>query len=228
MASKSSRRLIQAIRFIVTILFLLAMFFVPAGTLGWPNAWIFLSLYFLYITIGVFWLKKHNPDLLKERMNRKKTPKPWDRIVMFVYLVFLCILIIISGLDFRLQWSGLSIWVVIIGFLGLIPAVVIISLAMMENAYLSDVVRIQEDRGHQVCSTGPYKYIRHPMYVGVIILVLMLPMVLGSLYALIPAGLTAVTFVIRTALEDKILKLELSGYSDYSQKTRYRLLPGIW
>ena len=147
---------------------------------------------------------------------------------MFVYLIFLIGIIIISGLDFRFKWSVVPPWAVIVGFMASIPAVVIISLSARENTYLSDVVRIQEDRGHRVCTTGPYHYVRHPMYVGIIIMVFMLPLLLGSLYALIPAGLTASTFVVRTALEDKTLKMELSGYQEYAQKTRYRLLPGIW
>ena len=228
MASKSNRKITQSIRFIITFLFLLSMFFAAAGSLKWPNAWVFLSLYFFYVAMIFIYLKKHNPDLLKERLNRKKTPKPWDRIVMFVYLIFLCSVIIISGLDFRFQWSKVPLWGIIAGFIGLIPAAAIISLAMRENTYLSDVVRIQQDRGHQVCSTGPYKLVRHPMYVGVINMVLMMPLVLGSLYAFIPAGLTATAFVVRTALEDKTLKAELSGYLEYAQKTRFRLLPGIW
>lgn len=228
MATESHGKHSKIIRLIFTILFLLAMFFVPAGTLKWPNAWIYLSLYFIYITIGVFWLKKHNPGLLKERTNRKKISKSWDRIVIVFYLIFISSVIITSGLDFHFQWSNAPMWAVIAGFIGLIPAVVIISSAVRANAYLSDVVRIQEDRGHQVCTTGPYKYVRHPMYVGIIIMVFMLPLALGSFYALIPAALTTTTFIVRTALEDKTLKMELPGYPEYAQKTRYRLLPGIW
>jgi len=228
MKSDSFRKITQSIRFIITFLFLLSMFFVSAGSFKWPNAWIFLFLYFFYVATVFIYLKKHNPDLLKERLNRKKTPKPWDRIVTFIYLVFMCSIIIISGLDFRFQWSKVPLWGIIAGFIGLIPAAAIISLAMRENTYLSDVVRIQEDRGHQVCSTGPYKFVRHPMYVGVIMMVLMLPLALGSFFAYIPAGLTTAAFVVRTALEDKTLTMELSGYKEYTQKTRYRLAPGIW
>jgi protein-S-isoprenylcysteine O-methyltransferase Ste14 len=99
---------------------------------------------------------------------------------------------------------------------------------MKENAFLSDVVRIQEDRGHTVCSKGPYKYVRHPMYVGVILIIVCFPFSLGSLYALIPALVIVILFFIRTALEDKTLQEELPGYKEYAQRVRYRLIPGIW
>ena len=99
---------------------------------------------------------------------------------------------------------------------------------MKENAFLSDVVRIQEDRGHTVCTTGPYRYVRHPMYVGVILIMICYPLSLGSLYTLIPAVIIVILFFIRTALEDKSLHEELTGYKDYAQNVRYRLIPGVW
>jgi len=99
---------------------------------------------------------------------------------------------------------------------------------MRENAYLSDVVRIQEDRGHTVCTTGPYKYVRHPMYVGIFVIMLCFPLSLGSLYSFIPAAIIIILFFIRTALEDKTLLEELPGYKEYAQQVRYRLIPRIW
>jgi protein-S-isoprenylcysteine O-methyltransferase Ste14 len=99
---------------------------------------------------------------------------------------------------------------------------------MRENAFLSDVVRIQEDRGHTVCTTGPYKYVRHPMYVGVLLIMLCFPLSLGSLYTLIPAGIIILLVLVRTALEDKTLMEELPGYKKYARQVRYRLIPHIW
>ena len=96
------------------------------------------------------------------------------------------------------------------------------------NTYLSRLVRIQEDRGHQVVTTGPYRFVRHPMYAGLVVLIPCLPLFLGSWWALVPAGLIAILFVIRTALEDRTLRAELPGYAEYAQHVRYRLLPGIW
>lgn len=99
---------------------------------------------------------------------------------------------------------------------------------MRENSYLSDAVRIQEDRGHKVCTTGPYKYVRHPMYIGIIIAMFSFPFALGSYYAVIPAVVIVFLFILRTALEDKTLKEELPGYKEYSRTVRFRLFPGVW
>ena len=99
---------------------------------------------------------------------------------------------------------------------------------MTQNRYLSDVVRIQEERGHEVCMTGPYRYVRHPMYVGVIIFVLCLPLALGSFFALFLSAAILFVFLIRTSLEDKTLQKELPGYKEYTEQVRYRLIPGIW
>ncbi len=99
---------------------------------------------------------------------------------------------------------------------------------MRVNTYLSDAVRIQEDRGHKVCRTGPYKYVRHPMYTGIIFVMLCLPFALGSFFALIPAIIIVALFIIRTALEDKTLQEELLGYKEYTETARFRLFPGLW
>lgn len=217
------------IRTIFTILFCLAAIFVPAGTLKWTEAWLFIVLYAVGVTAAIFWMKKKAPGLLKERMKRKKDAKRWDRVIMLFYSIFLLVILILPGLDaVRFQWSNVSLIVKILAFIGYIPGSAVAFWAMRENAFLSDIVRIQEDRGHTVCTTGPYKYVRHPMYVGVILIMLCFPFSLGSLYTLIPALIIVILFIIRTALEDKTLQEELSGYKEYAQKVRYRLIPGIW
>jgi protein-S-isoprenylcysteine O-methyltransferase Ste14 len=162
-------------------------------------------------------------------MKRKKDAKRWDRVIMLFYSIFLLVILILPGLDaVRFHWSNVSLIVKILAFIGYIPGSAVAFWAMRENAFLSDIVRIQEDRGHTVCTTGPYKYVRHPMYVGVILIMLCFPFSLGSLYTLIPALIIVILFIIRTALEDKTLQEELSGYKEYAQKVRYRLIPGIW
>jgi len=100
--------------------------------------------------------------------------------------------------------------------------------AMSANAYLSTMVRIQDDRGHQVVTTGPYRYVRHPMYVGTIFFGLCMPLFLGSWWTFVPCGLIVILFIIRTALEDRTLRDELPGYAEYAERVRYRLLPGVW
>jgi protein-S-isoprenylcysteine O-methyltransferase Ste14 len=224
--SSKAKRSIQAV---FTGLFALAALFVPAGTLQWTEAWVFIILYTVAVTAAVAWMKKKAPGLFKERTRRKKDAKTWDKIFMALYSFFLLVLLILPGLDaVRFRWSRLPSIAKVLGFVGYLPGFAIAFWAMRENAFLSDVVRIQEDRGHTVCTTGPYKLVRHPMYVGVILIMICFPFSLGSLYTLIPAAIIIILFIFRTALEDKTLLEELPGYKEYAQKVRHRLIPGVW
>ena len=157
---------VKTIKGVVTVLFMLALLFVPAGTFQWPEAWLLLLLYFAAVTGVLIWMKIKAPDLLKERMTRNKEIKSWDKMIMIAYSFLLIILLAVPGLDaVRYNWSKVPIFVKALGFIGYIPAFSFACWAMKENAYSSDVVRIQEDRGHTVCTTGPYRYVRHPMSV---------------------------------------------------------------
>ena len=137
--------------------------------------------------------------------------------------------IIIAGLDYRFGWSApiplaISLAALLVGLLGFAFS----TWALVENRFFSAVVRIQTDRGHSVCSTGPYRFVRHPGYAGGILFYLMTPLILSSWWAFIPALLTTIFTIIRTHLEDKTLQAELDGYEAYARQTRYRLLPGVW
>jgi protein-S-isoprenylcysteine O-methyltransferase Ste14 len=155
--------------------------------------------------------------------------KPWDNIIMAIYTLLLIVMIVVAGLDSgRFNWSPTPLTAKLIGTTGLLFAMFVIWRVMAANTYLSERVRIQEERGHKVITSGPYRYVRHPMYVGIIIAALSTPLVLDSWLALFPGGLIAILFVIRTFLEDRTLHEELAGYKDYSVKVRYRLLPGVW
>jgi len=190
---------------------------------------IFLFFTFVVVLSALIWWKKNAPGLLKERTSSKKDAKEWDKKIIMAYSFLLIVILAVPGLDaVRYRWSEVSLMVKGLGFIGYIPASGLLFWAMKENAYLSNVVRIQEDRGHTVCTTGPYKYIRHPMYAGIILSFLCFPLSLGSLYSFIPAALIIGLFIVRTLLEDKTLKEELPGYKEYVQKTRFRLLPGVW
>ncbi|UCH95934.1 MAG: isoprenylcysteine carboxylmethyltransferase family protein [Candidatus Aminicenantes bacterium] len=231
MSNKDSSKLKIAVKIVIMTIFFMVLIFVPAGTFKWPEAWIFLFLYFSWLTAMIIWMKKNDPGLLKERMTarKKKDVKHWDKIFMFSYSLLVLVLFVLPGLDaVRCRWSQVPLLIKVIGFLGFIPAMSIVFWTMKENTYLSEMVRIQEERGHQVCTTGPYQYVRHPMYVGVIIFLFCFPLAMGSLYSLIPAFVTVILFFFRTALEDKTLHNELSGYKEYAQKVRYRLIPGVW
>ena len=231
MENHPSSQLKTTVKIGITIIFFIALVFVPAGTFKWPEAWIFLLLYFSSVTALVIWLKKNDPELLKERRTarKKKNVKGWDRAITRAYILLILALVVLTGLDaVRFHWSQVPVVVKVIGFLGFLPSAGMVFWTMKENKYLSAMVRIQEERGHRVCTTGPYRYIRHPMYVGVITFSICFPLALGSLYALIPAFIIASLFIFRTALEDKTLHRNLPGYKAYGEKVRYRLIPGVW
>jgi protein-S-isoprenylcysteine O-methyltransferase Ste14 len=220
---------IKILRIVSAILVVFFLVFGSAGTFRWPEAWAFLLLYFIAVGGMLIWLKINDPELLKERMSAKKDVKSWDKKIILVYTFLLMIMIATAGLDaVRFRWSHVSLSLKIVGFFGFVPTFFLVFWAMNENTYLSEVVRIQKDRGHRVCTTGPYKYVRHPMYAGVILIILCLPLALGSFYALIPGSLIILLFILRTFLEDKTLQDELPGYRDYARTVRYKLIPGIW
>jgi protein-S-isoprenylcysteine O-methyltransferase Ste14 len=229
MAEKKFSKLKDTVRIIAAIIFLLALIFVPAGTLNWPEAWLLLGLYFVAVAGCIMWLKKNDPELLKERRSIRKDVKTWDKNIIFVYTIFLLIMLVLASLDaVRFGWSRVPLVWKAFGFLGFIPGAAIGFWAMKQNTYLAHYVRIQKDRGHRVITTGPYKYVRHPMYVGIILFILCFPLALGSLYSFIPALIIVILFVIRTSLEDKTLQEELEGYQEYARRVRYKLIPGIY
>lgn len=229
MVEKKSSKLKDTVRVIATIIFLLAIIFVPAGTFNWPEAWLLLGLYFFVVGGCLIWLKKNDPELLKERRSVRKDVKTWDKKIIFAYTIFLLIMLVLVGLDaVRFRWSRVPLVWKAVGYIGFIPAVTLGFWTFKQNTYLAQYVRIQKDRGHRVITTGPYEYVRHPMYVGVMLFILCCPLALGSLYSFIPASIIVILFIIRTSLEDKTLQQELEGYQEYAKKVRYKLIPGIW
>jgi len=224
-----AKKLDFAVKVIVGVLSILILVFLPAGTFRWPEAWLFLILYFSYVGGLTIWMKKKRPDLYKERTSKKTDIKSWDKKIIVIYTLLIIIMLAVAGLDVvRFSWSRVPLALKILGFMGYIPAMIILFSVFAKNPFLSQLVRIQADRGHRVCATGPYKYVRHPMYVGIMISILCVPLSLGSFYALIPGSLIVFLFVLRTSLEDKTLYEELPGYREYAESVRYRLIPGIW
>ncbi len=204
--------------------------FGSAGTWKWPGAWAYLIVHFSFAGIGAYWLKKHDPGLLERRMTfMKGATKGWDKAFVITATVLFIPLLVLPGLDAeRHQWSFVSLPVKLVAFSGLLAAAVLISWVMRVNTFASRLVEIQRDRGHRVITTGPYRFVRHPMYVGVLVYLFCLPLALGSLWTLVVSSLLTVLFLIRTVLEDKTLHEELEGYRDYAAQVRYKLVPGIW
>ena len=218
----------RIIQVLVSLLFFGAILFIAAGRLDWPEAWIFLGIYLAGVLANGLWSIRHNPDVINERGRIGANAKSLDKIIGIFYSIFLIGIYTLAGLDKRFGWSMVPRPVEIIGGIGFVLSMALTFWAMMANAFLSTFVRIQDDRGHTTVTSGPYRFVRHPMYVGILCMSWGMPLLLGSWWALIPGVLNMSLFIIRTALEDKTLQAELQGYVAYSQKVRYRLIPGIW
>ena len=212
--------------FLINLVFI-AVLFVAAGSFNWFWAWMLVLIMVASTTLGVVLL---DPGLIEERTGVKKGYERRDFPLAFIIgrLGPLAV-IIIAGLDFRFDWSGpLPSIYAVLGLALFIVGYVPILWAMRENRFFSGVVRIQKERGHHVVTTGPYRFVRHPGYLGSIIYMLALPFALTSYWAFIPAVATVIVVVVRTALEDDTLKRELEGYIEYTKRVCYRLLPGVW
>jgi protein-S-isoprenylcysteine O-methyltransferase Ste14 len=203
-----------------------ACLFGAAGRFEWMNAWMLLGLSLL---TGVAFTAGRDPELSAERRN-VGAGKSWDKALAgAVVLLGPMALWITAGLEWRFRGPGglpLAATVAALAVAALASA--LITWAMRSNRFFSAVVRIQKDRGHTMVDGGPYRYFRHPGYAGMAAFVLATPLILGSVWALAPAGITAALTVLRTSLEDSTLRNELEGYADYADRVRYRLLPGIW
>ena len=215
-------------RFLSLIVIMGMGLFIPAGTIFWLEGWIYIGIMVLFFYINVTYLSKHDPELIKERAEVKTTER-WDKIIIIIMGIVFIPWFIIPGIDaVLLKWSFMPFYVKIIGFIGIALSFALIHLVMRENSYLARTVKIQEERGHNVITTGPYKYIRHPMYLGMIFYFICHSLALGSLYSLIPGVIACVLLIIRTILEDKMLQEQLNGYKEYTNQTNYKIIPGIW
>jgi protein-S-isoprenylcysteine O-methyltransferase Ste14 len=202
------------------------LLFIPAGTLDWPMAWVLVGFTVVSLVINSLMVR---PDLIDERTRRHADAKPFDRYLVMAIVLTGLAAIGVSGLDFRYGWTvSFPPAVQATAFVLVVISGMIVMWATTSNPFFSAVIRIQNDRGHSVVSTGPYRYIRHPGYAGWCLYMLCLPLMLGSLVALIPGAIAAGLDVVRTNLEDRILIAELAGYREYAERVRYRLVPGVW
>jgi len=218
------KRMVQVV---FQFLFMAAMLFISAGNLKWAWAWAYLGVGVGVLAVNVLVMP---PELIAERGRiDQEDVKTWDRVLAIPLGLFSLGTPVVAGLDVRFGWSpqfALAIHLIGLTFVGLGQG--LFTWSMVSNKYFSASVRIQMDRDHTVATGGPYRYVRHPGYVGYIVSAFATSLVLGSLWALIPAALTLCLFVVRTALEDRTLLEELDGYRDYAARVRYRLLPGVW
>lgn len=221
------------LRFFIRMgLFALALLW-PAGTWYWWEAWIIVALWSLFGAVLLVYLLKHDIALLAERMKLvpiQTDQKSWDKALMAVFLILGIALYIVPGFDvMRYGWSNpLPLWMETIAFLIHLPCFLGLAWVMRENTFLAQVVKIDTQRGHHVITTGPYAWVRHPMYSIIIILLFAVPVALGSRYALFLSLLLTLLLILRTYLEDRSLHDELEGYTEYAGRIQYRLFPGIW
>ena len=215
----------------VTLVFALwgALLFWSAGSLNWTRAWVYLGVSMLIFLGNSVFLIVRNPGVIAARAEVRKGTKAFDKIVLVPYATAYLSVPVVAGLDaVRFGWSSMPFEALYAGVALVVLGSIPIALAMAANPYLEQTVRIQEDRAHKVVETGPYGIVRHPMYVGMILLHLSAPLALGSVWAFAPAGAQVFLLVVRTAFEDRTLQRELPGYEGYAQRTRFRLLPGVW
>ncbi len=205
--------------------------FISAGTLYWPEAWIYLFLWLAGgLTSGLSLAKTH-PEILKERMRPplQQEQKRWDRPVILAIFGGFFLLYVVAGIDAkRFAWSDVPVPLKALGAGALLFAIYVFHIVMRENAYASAVVKVDTERGHKVISTGPYAWVRHPMYGGAIFFFLGTALLLGS-WAAFAIGLLLIAVIAFRALrEEQMLETELPGYADYARRVKYRFVPGIW
>ena len=209
--------------------FLAGVLFGGSGDGRWGAAWLLLVI-FLTAQVAAFREMQLQPDLLVERSKLQPGTKPWDKLlVALLALVVPLLTWITAALDHRFGWTGREqIALVAAGFVLLAIGIKLTRWAIAENRFFAATVRIQTDRGQTVVSRGPYAYVRHPGYAGMLALMIGTPLALGSRWALLPAAVGVVTLIVRTVLEDCTLQAELAGYTDYIRRVRSRLVPHVW
>jgi protein-S-isoprenylcysteine O-methyltransferase Ste14 len=204
--------------------------FAGAGTLRWPRGWFSVGLYVGAIAVSGLLLRRYNPELMAERAKRRlKEARSFDKVFFRFMLPLVSMQPVLAGLDVvRFRTSHLPEGLIWPGTIWFILGSALVSWVLLINPHAETTVRIQSDRGHTVITSGPYRWVRHPMYTGVFGLYLGMPLIWGSLWALATGAALCALFVWRTEMEDRTLQLELPGYTEYAAQTRYRLIPGIW
>ena len=212
-------------KFICGLLLVGLLIFLPAGTLRYTYGWLFVGLLFVPMLIAGFVMLCKSPEFLKKRLDAKEKQGTQKGVVAFSGLMF-TVGFVVAGLDFRFAWSTVPVWVVITASVLFMAAYGLYAEVMRENAYLSRTVKVEE--GQTVVDTGLYGIVRHPMYAVTILLFLMIPLILGSWYALIAFAFYPAVIVVRLKDEEELLTKELPGYRAYKLKVKYRIIPFIW
>ena len=222
----------QWVRLVMTYLLIPLMLLLWGGDWSWWQAWVYTLLILATGVGGRLWAERRHPGLLAERANfdAAEDVKPWDKVLAPLMALSTSFpLVIVAGLDHHFGWSPeFPLWLTLCGLLLIAAGYAFGTWALVENRFFSGIVRIQTDRGHSVCDSGPYRIVRHPGYAGNILPLPGMVLAFSSLWTIIPAIVALIVIVLRTTLEDRTLQAELPGYRDYAQRVRYRLIPGIY
>lgn len=208
-----------------TVVGLAALFFLPAGTFAYWQAWVYMAIVLVPMAFVAAYLLRNSPDLLQRRLQARERERTQQGVISFG-IVFLIGAFLVPGFDRRWGWSVMPWWVVLLADVLVLVGYAMIFRVFRENQYTSRTVQVEQ--GQKVISTGPYAAVRHPMYVGVLIFYLASPIALGSWWAFLPAAVIFPILIIRILNEEQVLERDLPGYKEYKQKVRYRLVPGIW
>ena len=218
--------LIEALtKFTCGLLLVGLLIFLPAGALSYTYGWLLVGLLFGPMLIAGFVMLSKSPEFLKKRLDAKEKQGTQKGVVAFSGLMFI-VGFVVAGLDFRFGWSKMPLWVTIVASALFLVAYALYAEVMRENAYLSRTIKVEQ--GQTVVDTGLYGIVRHPMYAVTLLLFLMIPLVLGSFYALIVFAFYPAIIIVRLKDEEELLTKELPGYAQYKQKVKYRLIPFIW
>lgn len=223
---KNGKLLAEAlIKFFCGLLMVGLLIFLPAGTLQYTYGWLFVGLLFVPMLIAGFVMLAKSPDFLKKRLDAKEKQATQKGVLGFAALMFIAGFVV-AGLDYRFSWSKMPLWVTVTASVLFLLAYILYAEVMRENAYLSRTIKVEE--GQTVVDTGLYGIVRHPMYAVTILLFMMIPLVLGSWYALIAFAFYPAIIIVRLNDEENLLTKELPGYEAYKKKVKYRLIPFIW
>jgi protein-S-isoprenylcysteine O-methyltransferase Ste14 len=214
---------------ILNPLALIALVFIPAGRIDWGPGWIFVTVLVVSFGASALVLAKVNPVIYRARNRFQKGTKIWDLVLLAVMLPAMVAEIPVATLDAgRLGWSTVPSWVVLVGYALLVGGIAVTAWAQAVNPFFEPGVRIQTERGQQPVTNGPYRIVRHPGYAAAIAIFAGMALALASWWALISAGLASILLIVRTLLEDQLLRDKLPAYLAYANNTWYRLVPGIW
>ena len=213
------------VKFFCGLLMVALLIFLPAGTLAYGGGWLLVGLLFGPMFIAGLVMLRKSPEFLKKRLDGKEKQVTQKGVVALSGLMFIAGFVV-AGLDYRFGWSNMPVSVTVVASVLFLAAYVLYAEVMRENAYLSRTIKVE--KGQKVVDTGLYGIVRHPMYMATLLLFIMIPIVLGSWYALIPFAFYPAIIIARLKDEEELLTKELPGYAEYKQKVKYRILPFIW